>query len=70
MIIQFYATNKKTGEVFCHKGRYCFSEKGLIQSIRNDCGIWHHTYRSDYSSTSKLVEDPMPDWEVRQVELK
>ena len=65
MVEQFYAVNKKTGEIFCHKGRYCFSENGLIKSVRNDKGLWLH--RADKST---LVEDPMPSWEIRKVELK
>ena len=55
MIEQWYAVHKKTGEFFCRKGRYCFSEKGLLQSIRNDLK-W-----SRFSFVS--------DWEMRKVEL-
>lgn len=64
MIEQYYAKHKITGEIFCHKGRYCFSEKGLIQSIRNDRGTWVWT-----KDKSVLFKCPMVDWEVRKVEL-
>lgn len=67
MIEQWYAVHKVTGEFFCHKGRYCFSEKGLIQSIKNDIkwDTWDikHGFR----------EGPIRlfvDYEIRKVELK
>jgi hypothetical protein len=57
MIEQWYAVHKVTGEFFCHRGRYCFSEKGLMQSIRKEWNSWRKGYH------------PL-DWEFRKVELK
>jgi hypothetical protein len=66
MIEQWYAVHKTTGEFFCHKGRYCFSEKGILQSIRNDVK-W-----SVYSYTKGWVQGPpdsVDNWEIRKVKL-
>lgn len=65
MVKQFYAVHKETGEIFEHKGRYCFSEVGIKQSLRNDRGSWSWVT----GSRSKLVIDPLPKWEIKEVEL-
>lgn len=65
MVEQFYAVHRDTKEIFCHRGRYCFSEKGLIQSIRNDRGLWQWSADKD-----TLISDPIPEWEIKKVVLK
>jgi hypothetical protein len=66
MIEQYYAVHKKTGEVFCHKGRYCFSEKGILQSIRNDIS------RDEWGIKRGFKTGPtrfLVDYEIKKVEL-
>ncbi len=70
MIEQFYAVNKKTSEIFSHKGRYCFSEKGVVASIRNAFGVWVYNSKRLDDFSMKLVEDPIDNWEIKKVELK
>ena len=67
MIEQWYAKHKVTGEIFCHKNRYCFSEKGLIQSIKNSIrwDDWHHSHGVRKKPIRFLV-----DYEIIKVELK
>lgn len=67
MIEQWYAKHKVTGEIFCHKGRYCFSEKGLIRSIQNSIrwDAWRDSHGSRKGPIRLLV-----DYEIRKVELK
>jgi hypothetical protein len=67
MIEQYYAKHKKTGEIFEHKGRYCFSEKGLIQSIRNNEGTWSW---GPYPSPRKLMNKPEMFYEIKKVVLE
>ena len=67
MIEQWYAKHRVTGEIFCHKGRYCFSEKGLLQSLRNE-----KKWDDWWSERRSTVRKPflMSDWEIKKVELK
>jgi hypothetical protein len=68
MIEQYYAVHKSTGEVYEHKGRYVFSEKGLIQSIRNDLGTWKWSYNAGRTK-STLLDKPELDFDIKKVTL-
>jgi hypothetical protein len=70
MIEQWYAVHKKTGEFFCHKGRYCFSKSGLKTSIRNGYGVWEYVNpHKDYDYSQKCLDTPEDNWDFRKVEL-
>jgi hypothetical protein len=70
MIEQWYAKHKVTGEIFCHKGRYCFSEKGLRTAVRNVWGTWEYANpHKDYDYSRKCIDSPESQWEFRKVEL-
>lgn len=69
MIEQWYAKHKVTGEIFCHKDRYVFSEDGLKKSIRNKYGTWVYNNKSKFDYSMKIVDNPLVDWELRKVEL-
>ena len=65
MIEQWYAVHKVTGEIFCHKGRYCFSEKGLLQSLRNE-RKWADWWYVEGKGKPFLLSD----FEMKRIELK
>lgn len=64
MIEQYYAKHKITGEIFHNKGRFCFSEKGLLQSLRNE-KKWAEWYASRGGHKPFL----MSDYEIKRIEL-
>lgn len=70
MIEQWYAKHKTTGEIFHKNGRYCFSEKGLRTSIRNEYGSWDYVDPGNPYNLSMRCEDtPEDQWEFKRIEL-
>jgi len=65
MIEQWYAKHKVTGEIFHHKGRYCFSEKGLLQSLHNE-EKWANWWYPKGKGEPFLLSD----FEMKRIELK